>query len=329
MKLQNSVLLLWTVFCLNTHFAQAAQPHSVKGIVITPDGTVVSSFALTVRHASDKPELVQRRHFKNGEFTVNGLKPGKYRFEISAPLYIPLRMEFTFKSDEKPTDYSIVVLHAYRNEPRFIPAYRVSLKALQQKIPDNAKEAYLRAVDLHREGELEQALIEYGKAIRFYPQYLQALTDLSTIFILFNRPESALAFLHRARDVDDSNPIVNLNIAIAMMEQGEYSGAMKLLRRVLKEEPRMGLAQYYIAKTHYMQKKYTDAEQAAREVVAHDPTLLEGWILLVKVHEELNDFVAVRDALTHLRNAINNKMISNFIDEQLSAMKSVATTELR
>ena len=114
-----------------------------------------------------------------------------------------------------------------------------------------------------------------------------------------------------------------------MTEQGEYSGAMKLFRKVVKQEPRMSLARYYIAKTHYMQKKYAEAEEAARQVVANDPNLFEAWILLVKVNEELKDFVAVRDALMHLRDAINNKMISNFIDEQLSAMKPVATTELR
>src|SRR6267143_1681000 len=256
--LQNSVLLLWTVFCLNTHLAGAAQTHSVKGVVITPDGTIVSSFALTVRHAGDKPELIHRLRFKKGEFTINGLKSGKYRIEISAPLYVPLRMEVTLKSDEKPTDYSIVVLHAYRNEPRLMPAYSISVKALQQKVPDHAKEAYVRAVQLHREGQLEQALIEYGNAIRSYPEYLQALSDLSTIFILFNRPESALTFLRRAQDIDGSNPVVNLNIAIALTEQGEYSGAIKLLRKVLKEQPRMALAQYYIAKTHYIQKKYTE-----------------------------------------------------------------------
>jgi tetratricopeptide (TPR) repeat protein len=330
MKLiQKSVLLLWTAFCLNINFAEAARLHSVKGIVITPDGTVVSSFALSVKHVADKPELVHRRHYKNGEFTVEGLKPGKYQIEISSPLHIPLRMDFNFKSDDRPTDYSIVVLHPYRIEPRFIPAYRVSVKALQQKVPDKARDAYLKAVQLHRDGELEQALIEYGKAVRFYPQYLQALTDLSTIFILFNRPESALVFLHRAREIDDSNPIVNLNIAIAMTEQGEYSTAMKLFRKVIKEEPRMTLAHYYIAKTHYLQRKYADAEQAARQVVTTDPSELEAWILLVKINEELKDYVGVRDALMHLRDALSNKTATTFIEEQLSSMKTVATTELR
>jgi tetratricopeptide (TPR) repeat protein len=325
MKLQNSVLLLWTIFCLNIDLARAAQAHSIMGIVITPDGTVVSPFAIKVRHVSDKPELVQRSHFKNGEFTINGLKGGKYQVEFSAPFYIPVRMDFTFRSGEKPTDYCIVVLHAYRSEPRFVPPSSTSVKALQQNVPASAKEMYLRGVQLHREGQLEQALTEYGKALRLYPQYVQALGDAGTIFILLNRPESALLYLHRAQDIDSGNPIINLNIAISMTEQGEYSGAMKLFRRVLKEEPRMDLARYYTAKIHYMQKRYTQAEQAAREAVTNDPNLLEGWVLLMSVNEELKHFVAARDALMHLRDAIKSNAISKFVDEQLSRLESASS----
>jgi tetratricopeptide (TPR) repeat protein len=325
MKLWISAVALSILFWLNTDFAHAAPAHSVKGIVITPDGTVIPAFAVTVKRVTDKPQLVQRNHFKKGEFTLTGLQSGKYQVQIAAPLYIPFRMDLSFKADDKETQYSIVVLHAYRNEPRFMPAYAVSVKALQQKIPDSARDAYLRAVKLHREGELQQALVEYGAAIRAYPQYIQALSDLSTIFILFNMPDSALAFLRRAQDIDDTNPIVNLNVAIAMTEQGEYSGAMKLLRKVLKVDPRLSLAQYYIAKIHYTQRKYPEAELAARQAVDIDPNLLEAWTLLIRVKQELNDLPGAREALSHLREVLSDKTIAKFLDEQLSTLDAAGS----
>src|SRR6185436_19395801 len=141
--------------------------------------------------------------------------------------------------------YSIVVLHPYRNETRYTPsAYTVSAKALGQKIPDAAREAYLKAVSLHGDGKLEEALFEYGKALRAYPQYLDALIDIGTIFLLYDRPASALMFLRRAKDVDDCNPLVNLNIAVGLTEQGDYGGALKLLKDVLHREPRMAMAHF-------------------------------------------------------------------------------------
>ena len=285
---------------------------------------MVPEFTVTVRHVSNKPELFSRRRYKNGEFTVNGLKNDKYQIHISSPLYIPTRLDFDFKSDDRPTEYSIVILHTYRNEPRFLPgvAYTVSVKTLQRKIPEAATEAYLKGVDLHREGRLEEALMEYGKALRLYPNYVQALSDLGSIFILFNRPESALTFLRRAHDLDDCNLVVNFNIAIALTEQGSYSDAMKLFKKVLSTNPRMALAQYYMAKVDYLQKKYTDAEEYATQAIGNDPQLLDASLLLIDISLKQKKYDQARAALLHIREAMDNKRISKFIDEQLSMIGS-------
>src|SRR5213594_1449027 len=267
MKLTNAVLIFCSIVRLQIDRAHAAPSRTVRGVVITAEGTVVPEFTVTVRHMSTKPELYPRKRYKNGEFTVNGLKNDKYQLRISSPLYITTRLDNDFKSDDRPTEYSIVILHSYRNEPRFLPgtaAYTVSVKALQQKIPDAARDAYLKGVDLHREGHLDEALMEYGKALRAYPNYVEALSDLGSIFILYNRPESALTFLRRAQELDGGNIIINLNIAIALTEQGNYPEATKLLKKVLSTNPRVALAQYYLAKISYIQKKYDRAEEYVR-----------------------------------------------------------------
>jgi len=273
---------------------------------------------------STKPELYPRKRYKNGEFTVNGLKNDKYQLRISSPLYIPTRLDFDFKSDDRPTEYSIVILHSYRNEPRSLPgiAYTVSVKALQQKIPDAARDAYLKGVDLHREGHLDEALMEYGKALRDFPYYVQALSDLGSIFILFNRPESALTFLRRAQEIEDRNLVVNLNIAIALSEQGDYSGAMKLFKKVLSTNPRLALAEYYMAKVGYLQKKYREAEEHAAQAIEDDPHLLDASLLMIDISLKQKKYEQARAALLHMREAMDNNRISRFIDEQLSTLGS-------
>src|ERR1051326_2295237 len=278
MKLTKAVLILCCLFCLQIAYANAAAAHTVRGVVITTDGTVVPEFTITVRHATQKPELFTRKRFKNGEFTISGLTKDKYQLRITAPLYITARLDYDFKSTTRPTEYSIVILHTYRNEARLQPgaAYTVSVRTLQEKekIPDAARDAYMKGVQLHREGSLDQALIEYGKALRAYPNYVPALGDLATIFILFNHPESALTFLRRAHDLDSSNVVVNLNIAIALTEQEDYSGAIKIFKNILRTNPHLGLAQYYLAKVYFVQKKYEAAENYVRQALANDPQLL-------------------------------------------------------
>jgi tetratricopeptide (TPR) repeat protein len=296
--------------------------YTVKGVVITPDGKVVPEFSVVVRPVANKPELVSRKHFNHGEFTLDGLEPGKYQIDIVAPQFIRNRMNVDLKVGVHNPDYSIIVLHQYRNEARLTPgaAYQTSLRVLQQKIPDAAKEAYQRGVELHREGNLDAALLEYGKALRSYPQYLQALTDIGTIFLLYNRPESALSFLRRALDVDDSNPVINLNVAIAMTEQGDSGGAMKLLKKILQREPRMAIAQLFMARIYTREKKYEQAETYLRQALENDPALLDGWLLLVDLSMEQRKYDQVREGLIRVREALRNDTVAQFIDEQLSGL---------
>jgi tetratricopeptide (TPR) repeat protein len=325
MKLTKALLSLCCIFCLHKGMAFADSAHTVKGVVITSDGTVVPEFSVTVRHVAQKPELYARRKYKNGEFTVTGLKADKYQIQISSPLYIPARVDFDFKSEGRPTEYSIIILHTYRNEPRFLPgaAHTVSVKTLQEKIPNEARDAYMKGVELHREGHLEEALMEYGRALRSCPNYVSALGDLGTIFILYNRPESALTFLRRAQEIDDTNLIINLNIAIAMTEQRDYSNAMKLFKKVLSANPRLALADYHLARIYYLQKKYEEAEEHVRRAVENAPHMLEASMLLIDVSLQEKKYDQARDALLQIRQAMDkNKMISSFIDEQLSTLGS-------
>jgi len=324
MKLTKAVVIICSIFFLQIGRGYAATAHTVRGVVITTDGTVVPEFTVTVKHVAQKPELLTRKHFKNGEFTVSGLRGDKYQLQIASPLYIPSRLEYDFKADPRSTDYSIVILHTYRNEPRFAPgaAYKVSVKTLQEKIPDAAKNAYMKGVELHRDGHLEEALMQYGKALRTYPDYVSALGDLGTIFILYNRPESALTFLRRAHEIDDCNLVINLNIAIALTEQADYSNAMKLFKKVLSTNPRLALAEYYVAKVDYLQKKYEEAEVSVKQALQDDPRLLEASLLLINISMQEKKYGQARDALVQIRQAMSNKMISAFIDEQLSALGS-------
>ncbi len=324
MKLTKAAFLICVLCCLHIEAAHAASERTIKGVVITSDGTVVPEFTVTVRPVVKKPELLFRRRFKNGEFKIEGLKGQKYQIQISSPMFIPARLDFDLKPEAKQTEHCIVILHAFRNEPRFIPGstYRVSVNQLRQNVPQAALDAYKKAVELHREGNLEQALVEYGTAIRHHPKYLEALADVATIFILYNRPQSALSFLRRAQEIDDCNPIVNLNIAVALTEQQDYGAAMKLLRNVVKTEPRLALAHLYLAKIHRAQGKYDKAEEALREAVESDPELLDAWLMLADISIVQIKVDQAREALTHLRNWIKDAVVSRIIDEQLSTLGS-------
>jgi tetratricopeptide (TPR) repeat protein len=323
MKLTKAVLL-FALVCLQIDWANAATAHNIRGVVITTDGMLVPEFTVTVRRKSHRPELFTRKRYKNGEFTVNGLAADKYQLQISSPLYITDKLDFDFKSNPRSIEYSVVILHAYRYEPRFASgaAYTVSVKALQKTIPDEARDAYMKGVELHRKGHLEEALMQYGKALQVYPDYVPALGDLGTIYILYQQPQSALPFLRRAQQIEQGNTIIRFNLAIALTEQGDYSNAMKLFKNILSTNPRLALAQYYVAKIDYLQKKYEEAEEYVKQALQTEPRLLDASLLLINIGMQEKKYDQVRQALLQIRQAMDNETISSFIDEQLSALGS-------
>ena len=88
MRLTKAAVVLCFLLSLQTTLIQATPSHSIKGVVITPDGTAVPAFSVLVRHIADKPDLVRRREFTNGEFVLENLSADKYELQISSPLSV-------------------------------------------------------------------------------------------------------------------------------------------------------------------------------------------------------------------------------------------------
>jgi tetratricopeptide (TPR) repeat protein len=325
MKWASALLIFFAFFQLDIEAAKADKPHTLHGVVITPDGMMVPEFTVTIRPVVNHPELIRRKHFKNGEFTLEGLTREKYKIIITAPQLVGVKLDLNFGMEPGVTDYRIAILHHPRSGPNPMaeePGYAISPKAMQQKIPEAARDAYERGVDLHREGFLEEALVQYGQALRFYPNYIQVLGDLGTIYLLFNRPDSALAYLRRGLEIDGSNTAIRLNIALALMQRGDYGEAQGFLEDVLRAEPGSSVPLYYMARLQYLQRRYRVAEQTLRRALVENSALLDGWLLLVDIALEQKDHAMAREGLMHLRDAMNNGKFSKFVDEQLAMLGS-------
>lgn len=294
--------------------------NTLRGAVVTAEGTMVSEFTVVARPIVTKPELIRRRRFTNGVFTLEGLDRQKYQFLITAPKFIAVRLDVEFPRNESSTDFRVVILHKLRNE-HYLPGNPVftrSVRMLEQRIPEEAKDHYDRAVELHRDGRLEDALAEYGDAIRFYPTYIQALCDAGTVYLLLNRPDAALTFLKRAAEIDPDNSVIRLNIAAGLLLKKDYENAIRLLNAIGQQAEDRSLPHLFLARAYYFQKRYPIAEQMVRTAVEEDPQLLDGWLLLLNMALERHDFPAARQNLAKLRKAMNNQTFSKFADDQMA-----------
>ena len=70
---------------------------------------------VTIRPVVDRPELIRRKHFKEGEFTLQGLTRNKYKIVITAPQLVGVKLDVDFGNQR--TDYRIAILHHPRSGP--------------------------------------------------------------------------------------------------------------------------------------------------------------------------------------------------------------------
>src|SRR5436189_5573646 len=113
MKPAKAVLFLCAVLCLNVGMGYADNGHTLRGVVITPDGMMVPEFTVTIRPVVDRPELIRRTHFKQGEFTLQGLTRNKYKIVITAPQLVGVKLDVYFGNQR--TDYRIAILQHPRS----------------------------------------------------------------------------------------------------------------------------------------------------------------------------------------------------------------------
>src|SRR5262245_36736499 len=168
-------------------------------------------------------------------------------------------MNLEFTSRTPAPDYRVIILHKIWGGHEYMPgdpAYTISANTGDARVPESARTAYERGIDLHRQGRVEEALAAYGEALRYFPDYVPVLADVGSIYILFNRPTSALTYLRRAQQLDRSNPVVNLNIAIALIATREHGDAMKVLQGLTATDLPRAIPLYYIGQVQYLERRY-------------------------------------------------------------------------
>jgi tetratricopeptide (TPR) repeat protein len=177
-------------------------------------------------------------------------------------------------------------------------------------------------VELLNSGLLEEALVSLGACLRSSPNNVRVIADIGSAYLFLNRPDAALAYLRQAHKIDPSNSAVLLNLALAYSEKRNFGEASKILESLLADQGEKRLPLYYLARIHFEQQKYDLAEKMVRLALKEDPELLDGWLLLVNLALDRKNDSTVREGLMQLRKAMNNRLFTEFVEDQLASMRN-------
>ena len=121
---------------------------------------------------------------------------------LSSALDHPLSRYYTFRGDLD------------RENGRLIEAEANLLKAIALN-GQNVKAYTSLGIVYRKRGMYEKAINNYRKAIEINPNYGPAYTSIGVIELIRSNKSSALKFMLRAYDLDNCNPTIIANLAVA------------------------------------------------------------------------------------------------------------------
>jgi Tfp pilus assembly protein PilF len=184
-----------------------------------------------------------------------------------------------------------------------------------------------------KNGQLNEAFIQFQKSIELNPSNKQALYYLGFISTKFNNHDEAISYYNRAISADPKYSDAKNALGVAYAELGKWDEAIIQFKDALTNPVYRTPAQAYsnMGYAYYMKSEYSQAEESLKEAIMRNPTshLSIYWLGLVYLKFDENE-AAVKEferaigimpdnfgahwelANAYLRSGENDKAITHF-----------------
>lgn len=209
--------------------------NSIQGRLFFHEGSPTDkSFKITLESVEDTGRSTHTD--PDGAFRFNNLKAGSYTIIVDGGKdYENARETVHFEGSRR----NVVV-----------PIYLKSKAAAAAlaKVPSAARAAYNKGLEAAGKGDSNKAAEFLAEAVRLYPEFHQALTELGLHYIKLNKWENAADTYRALLKLQKDNAGANLNLGIAL-----YYVSLQLLNEKKMDEAN---------------EKLTEAEQFLRQAIA-------------------------------------------------------------
>jgi Flp pilus assembly protein TadD len=239
---------------------------------------------------------------EDGTFVFNRLPAGHYTLVVDAGS--------EFDTATEPVNIDREGGMGGRNMKVAINLKEKGAGAALAAVPKRARESYAKGMDAAAKGENKQAAEFLAEAVKLYPEFRQALTELGLQYLKLNQMQSA-AETYRALiklKKDDAGAHLNLgialyNVSLALLNEKKVDEANQNLTEA-EQSLRQAIAlkmpgpnpHYYLALTLIRFKKYSDAQTEMELTIANGGEnialahkYLGGLYISAKRHKEAAD----------------------------------------
>ena len=127
--------------------------------------------------------------------------------------------------------------------------------------PERFRWHYLLAHTYAHQGDADQAVAAFVRAIMLNPDYLPAKITLANLLVNAGLLDDALTVIEDAQRYDNESPIVRYTAGMIHMARQEYEDAAELFEPILESQPQLGGVRSVLATAYRRMGRDEDAER--------------------------------------------------------------------
>jgi tetratricopeptide (TPR) repeat protein/nitrate/TMAO reductase-like tetraheme cytochrome c subunit len=144
-------------------------------------------------------------------------------------------------------------------------------------------------IGLLLQGDLKGAEYAFTRVTEADPDYADGWLNIARALIQEGETDAAKPFIEKALKIDPGLGRVHFFQAMAQKADGDYDGALASLARVAALYPRDRVVQNQIGRLHFLKREFAQAVEAFERVLAIDPEDLQAHYNLMLCYRGLGD----------------------------------------
>ncbi len=222
------------VFCFCSGLALAqSQPASVVQVFMPGGGPPPNVLRLT---------LVRDNGFMDTFFTDS-----KGKFEMPTPTSGTANYTVTIEGDRQNFDTTTANLTLQGLQPTYLTIFLkplppekvvhevLDVTTFEKNVPQKAQAAYKKAMEWIGAKKFDDAISELQKAIKIYPEYVRAYSDLGVIFMKLDRLDEAAVAFRKATEISKRFFYPRMNLGVVLNRQEKFKEAIEILGPLYEE----------------------------------------------------------------------------------------------
>jgi tetratricopeptide (TPR) repeat protein len=215
--------------------------------------------------------LQHTRTDSTGRYSYSGLADGRYSVRVT-----PSRYDFEEATKEGITFSTFQVTGGTGSDTQIVDfnlvprknglAYAEARVVFVQEIPDSAKKSFSKGETAMKKKMFDEAIINFEEAIKIFPNYFSALSQLGEIYIGKKDYGKAANLLIRAADINNKSPRTFYLLGYTLTAMKLYPAAIISLGQSLLLTSESSEVLLMLGTLEMFEGKYIESEKHLKQV---------------------------------------------------------------